>query len=242
VARSPLPAPRSCQPANASRPSFSLVNTFSAPHVSTVHVPSRSAVSKTGSLSDIPAATVRAAKGGDPDALEEVVRRLYPLVSKWALIKTGNPEDAQDVTQETMIRVSKYIGRFDERSRVSTWAYQVTSNAAADHHRRSRRHLRLAQDGDAGAGQRTEAPVAAQALDDKAAAGLVRAFFQELPERQREVFHLTDLQGYRSSEVAEMLGMNPATVRGHLLRARRFIRRKILEANPMLVEAYGREL
>lgn len=199
-------------------------------------------MSKTGSHSDIPAATVRAAKGGDPEALEEVVRRLYPLVSKWALVKTGNPEDAQDVTQETMIRVSKYIGRFDERSRITTWVYQITSNAAVEHYRRSRRHLRLAENEHAGEGQRSEAPPAAQSLDDKAAVGLIRAFFDELPERQREVFHLTDLQGYRSSEVAEMLGMNPATVRGHLLRARRFIRRKILEANPVLVEAYGREL
>ena len=74
------------------------------------------------------------------------------------------------------------------------------------------------------------------------AADLVRAFFAELPERQREVFDLADLQGYRSSEVAELLGMNPSTVRGHLFRARRFIRNKILQSNPKLVEAYGREL
>ncbi len=70
----------------------------------------------------------------------------------------------------------------------------------------------------------------------------MRRFFAELPEKQREVFDLADLQGYRSSEVAEMLQMNAATVRGHLFRARRFIRQKILQSNPKLVEAYGREL
>ena len=191
---------------------------------------------------DISAAVVRAAQGGDPAAVEAVVRVLYPLVSRWALVKTGTAEDAQDVTQETMIRVSKYIGRFDNRSRITTWAYQITANAAADHYRRGQRHLHMVDGSVEVATEASEAPAPGDQIDEKAAAGLVRAFFEELPERQREVFHLADLQGYRSSEVAEMLGMNAATVRGHLFRARRFIRRKILETNPKLVEAYGREL
>ena len=204
--------------------------------------PSRSAVRESGGGSDIPVAVVRAAQAGDADALETVVRGLYPLVSRWALVRTGSAQDAEDVTQETMIRVSKYIGRFDNRSRITTWAYQITANAAADHYRRGQRHLRAVDDGVEVDGEATQGPAAHEAIDDRAAAGLVRAFFEDLPEKQREVFHLADIEGYRSSEVAEMLGMNAATVRGHLFRARRFIRRKILETNPKLVEAYGREL
>ncbi len=204
--------------------------------------PSRSAVRESGGVSDIPVAVVRAAQAGDADALEAVVRGLYPLVSRWALVKTGSAQDAEDVTQETMIRVSKYISRFESRGKITTWAYQITSNAVADHCRRARRHLELLDEEADVENQQDEVPVRADAIDDSMAARLVRAFFDELPEKQREVFHLADLQGYRSLEIAEMLGMNPTTVRGHLLRARRFIRRKILEANPSLVEAYGREL
>ncbi len=203
---------------------------------------SRSAVRESGGGSDIPVAVVRAAQAGDADALEAVVRGLYPLVSRWALVKTGSAQDAEDVTQETMIRVSKYINRFERRGKITTWAYQITSNAVADHYRRARRHLELLDEEADVESQQHEVPVRADAIDDSVAARLVRAFFDELPEKQREVFHLADLEGYRSSEVAEMLGMNAATVRGHLFRARRFIRRKILEANPSLVEAYGREL
>ncbi len=204
--------------------------------------PSRSGVRESGGGSDIPVAVVRAAQAGDADALEAVVRGLYPLVSRWALVKTGSAQDAEDVTQETMIRVSKYINRFESRGKITTWAYQITSNAVADHYRRVRRHVELLDDDADVENQQSEAPVQDDAMDDSMAARLVRAFFDELPERQREVFHLADLQGYRSSEIAEMLGMKPTTVRGHLLRARRFIRKKILEANPSLVEAYGREL
>ncbi len=204
--------------------------------------PSRSAVRASGGGVDIPVAELRAAQAGDADSHEAVVRGQYPLVSRWPLVKTGSAPDAEDVTQETMIRVSKYIDRFESRGKITTWAYRITSNAVADHYRGARRHLELLDDEANVESQQSEAPVHADAIDDSVAARLVRAFFDELPERQREVFHLADLQGYRSSEIAEMLGMKPTTVRGHLLRARRFIRKKILEANPSLVEAYGREL
>ena len=60
----------------------------------------------------------------------------------------------------------------------------------------------------------------------------------QLPERQREVFALVDLQGFKASEAAEMLGLNAVTVRGHLFRARRFVRQKILGTHPELVEEY----
>ncbi len=195
-----------------------------------------------GAGTDIPAEIVRRAKRGDEDALERLIRSLYPLVSRWALVKTGSADDAEDVTQEVMIRVSRYLKRFDDRSKISTWAYQITSNAVADHYRRGRRGLRIEPIEDRGEPADESQQDTADTIDETAAASLVRMFFSELPEKQREVFDLADLQGHRSSEVAELLGMNATTVRGHLFRARRFIRKRILESNPKLVEAYGREL
>ena len=200
-------------------------------------------MNKTAVGTEIPVEVVRRAKGGDADAMDQLLRVLYPLVSRWALVRMGNSDDAQDVTQEVMIRVNKYIKRFDHRSKLTTWAYQITSNAAVDHHRRIRRREATTETGDVDSN--IAAPVSvspADGIDAADAAELVRMFFAELPEKQREVFDLADLQGYRSSEVAEMLQMNGATVRGHLFKARRFIRKKILQCNPKLVEAYGREL
>ncbi len=200
-------------------------------------------MNKTAVGTEISAEVVRRAKSGDGDAMDQLLRLLYPLVSRWTLVRTGNPDDAQDVTQEVMIRVNKYIQRFDHRSKLSTWAYQITSNAVVDHHRRTRRREATTETGDIDPNIAASASTSpADGIDAADAAGLVRMFFAELPEKQREVFDLADLQGYRSSEVAEMLQMNPTTVRGHLFRARRFIRKKILQSNPKLVEAYGREL
>jgi len=65
-------------------------------------------------------------------------------------------------------------------------------------------------------------------------AELVHTFFRALPGKQRQVFDLVDLQGFSQAAIAEMLGMNPATVRAHLFRARRAIRAKILAHDPAL--------
>ncbi len=184
---------------------------------------------------------VGAARAGDELAMESLLRLLYPLVSRWIRVKTGSPEDAEDVTQEVMLRISKYIDRFDGRAKVTTWAYQITSNAVADHYRRSSGGTPAGHEASAPAEPATPA-MAAEEIDDRTAAELVKTFFEALPGKQREVFDLADLQGFRSSEVAEMLGMNAATVRTHLFRARRVIRKKILELNPELVEAYGRDM
>lgn len=198
-------------------------------------------MNETGAVRDIPAAIVRAARAGDEPAMENLLRLLYPLVSRWIRGKTGNLEDAEDVTQDVMFRISKHIGRFDGRAKVTTWAYQITSNAVTDHYRRSSGEGPPQPGGVASAEVATPA-IAAETVDDRTAAELVKTFFEALPGKQREVFDLADLQGFRSSEVAEMLGMNPATVRAHLFRARRAIREKILELNPKLVEAYGRDM
>ena len=56
---------------------------------------------------------------------------------------------------------------------------------------------------------------------------LIGTLLKELPMRQREVFDLVDLQGLKPAEAADLLEMNPQTVRVHLLRARRRMRREV---------------
>jgi RNA polymerase sigma factor (sigma-70 family) len=62
-----------------------------------------------------------------------------------------------------------------------------------------------------------------------AVAERVKKCFLKLPEMQRQIFNLADLQGFAPAEIAEMMEMNGATVRVHLLRARRTMRRWLLD-------------
>ena len=172
-------------------------------------------------------------------------------VQRWALVRTGDLDEAEDVTQEVLLRMDRYLETFDGRARFTTWLYRVTANTAAS---RRRRRVRERAVGGAGALREGEtsgtglpttiareraasadpALAALDRIESKRLAALVRHFFEELPARQREVFDLADLQGHAPAEVAEMLELHPGTVRTHLHRARRTIRKRMLEVHPEL--------
>jgi len=182
---------------------------------------------------------VRNARDGDPEALRELVERAYPTVRRWALVRTGDPAEADDLTQDVMVHVIQRLDGFSGSSRFMTWLYTVTRNAAIDRLRRSnRRESRLAEPG--------AHPVVATSAPDDPSAGadrhhigdVVRAFFNELPHRQREVFDLAELQGVPAAEIAERLGIEAVSVRAHLFKARRTLRARILESHPELAEEW----
>jgi RNA polymerase sigma-70 factor (ECF subfamily) len=182
---------------------------------------------------------VRKASDGDPDALRSLVEHAYPMVRRWALIHTGDPTEADDLTQDVLVHVIQRLDTFAGTSRFSTWLYTVTRNAATDRLRRQDRHARRLDDPRA----RTEA-TPGQADDPSTMAdrrhisAVIGAFFEELPGRQREVFELAELQGLPSGEIAEILGIEAVSVRAHLFKARRKLRRRILESHPELAEEW----
>jgi len=184
-----------------------------------------------------PADLVRRAQAGEAVALDELVRWCYPMVRRWALVRTGDPDEAEDVTQDVVAGLGERVRRFEGRSRFATWLFRITANAATGRDRRRTRRLKLLGSwGAVRGGERDEEERRLAALHGEMVAGLVRTLLVELPERQRQVFDLADLQGYDAAEIAAMLEVDPATVRGHLMRARRVLRGRILEELPELRE------
>jgi RNA polymerase sigma-70 factor (ECF subfamily) len=178
---------------------------------------------------------VRRAQGGDDRAFEAVVRQTYDQVYRWALVQTGDADDADDVTQEVLFRMHTKLRSYKGRSRFTTWLYQVTRNAAYELGRRRTTQLRFREKlGRMQIDDTQVATVPAQA--DSAVVTAVRALFERLPSRQRQIFDLADLQGYTPTEIGEMLGMNPVTVRANLCKARRAIRSQLIERHPKMVE------
>lgn len=182
-------------------------------------------------------ALVRRAQGGERAAFEELVRRTYSQVYRWALAHTGDDDDADDVTQEVLLRLHTRLKSYSGRSRFTTWLFQVTRNAALELRRKKSRVMRLAER--TGRLQEVERHEPADKIEEMATASLtevVRALFRCLPDRQRQVFDLADLQGYSPGEIGEMLDMNPVTVRANLCKARRAIRTTILDRYPELAK------
>jgi len=153
---------------------------------------------------------------------------------------TGDPDDAEDVAQVVLMKTLNSLASFDGRSRVTSWVYRITRNASLDRQREKRQEQRLSEKAEWLA--ETRAPELEDPLDDiemKRTLRLIRTLVTELPMTQREVFDLVDLQGLRPAEAARLLEMNPNTLRVHLLRARRRMRKEML-AQPGKTGAEGK--
>ena len=186
---------------------------------------------------EFPSDLVDGARQGDERALRALTERAYPVVRRWALVHTGDPTEADDLTQDVLVQMIRKMESFQGDARFSTWLYTVTRNAASDRHRKQARRTRLA-----------ESPTAylelvPQAANDPAKEAarrelgdMLSVFFEQLPGRQREIFDLVELQGLSGAEVSHLLGIEPVSVRAHLFKARKRLRRLILQTSPELVE------
>jgi len=178
---------------------------------------------------------VRRAQDGDAEALRALVEGAYPLVRRWALVRTGDPTEADDLTQDVLVHVMKRLDAFRGSARFTTWLYTVVRRAAADRFRRQARRRRLEGHPRVAAEVVPEAPASPQVRVAAAEArDVVRSFFQRLPARQREIFDLAELQGLSSAEIAERLGIEAVSVRANLFKARRTLRGLILAHHPHL--------
>ena len=170
-----------------------------------------------------------AARRGDRDAFDELVRRTFVDTFTLARRLTGNDEDARDVVQETYLRAWKAIGKFRGDSQFSTWLYRITANTASTQvHRRRRQRAEPFAEGFDPADERAEEQVtrtaeSAESLDRIAAA------LDELPAKLRNVVVLKDVYGMPHEEIADELGISVAAAKVRLHRARRKLRDVLYE-------------
>lgn len=170
----------------------------------------------------------RAAQAGDQAALDELVRRVRPRVFRWAFVQTRSADDAEDVVQDVALVLLRRLDRFRGGS-FGAWLYRVTTNAARDARRSWLRRGTVGRGEDVA--DPTEAPGqnALDVLVGRELGETLGRFMRELPARQREVVDLVDVQGHSAVEAAGMLDIEPATARVHLLRARRALRKRLIE-------------
>ena len=74
---------------------------------------------------------VSEARSGAEGAFEKLARRVHPQIHRWALARTGDVQDANDVAQEALVRMYRSLPGYDGRAAFSSWLYQVTRSAAA---------------------------------------------------------------------------------------------------------------
>jgi RNA polymerase sigma-70 factor (ECF subfamily) len=177
---------------------------------------------------------VARAASGDDSAFEAIVERYQARVFRLACRLTSET-DAPDVLQETFLRVYRHLASFRGESQFRTWLYRVASNTALMHRRAATRRPaepldvflpRFDAEG-RHAGTPAELQVASHAdelLDRQFLAHKARDVIARLPDVYRDAFVLRDLEDMSTEDVAQALGVAPATVRQRVHRARLMLR------------------
>ena len=176
------------------------------------------------------AGLVARAVDGDKAALEEVVRLLQDPLYRLALRMTWRPADAEDATQEILIRVVTRLASWRGEAELLTWAYRIGVNYLLNLRRKTPREAQQLSldefradlaDGLADAGyQGPEAAV----LAEEVRLSCTQSMLQCLERGERVAFVLSDIFELSSTDAAWILDTSPAAYRKRLERARRRIR------------------
>jgi RNA polymerase sigma-70 factor (ECF subfamily) len=157
----------------------------------------------------------------------------------------GSVQDAEDLVQETLLRVWRALERFEPRAQFQTWLYRIATNACLDElDRRPRRPEPIDPFPDRPAEEAAAPiydPAARYAIREGMQLALIRAI-QELPGRQRPVLIFRDVLGWTAPEVADLLETTVASVNSTLQRARATVEEHLPPSAPEALEPGEREL
>ena len=177
---------------------------------------------------------VERAKGGDEDAFSSLVSQYERFVYNVAcriLSSSAQPQDmADDIAQETFVKVWRNLGRFRGDCTFSTWLFRIAVNCAKDAVRSAARRpaasLSFAGEEDEDGGTEWDIPVTSgdtvpeDAVERREMILAVRRAVEAFPEDQRQVVVMRDLHGLPYQEIADTLGIELGTVKSRLNRGR----------------------
>ena len=166
------------------------------------------------------------AKAGDRRAFAMLAERHYGAIHRFAWRVTGDAAEAEDVAQETLIKIARAISGFEGRAAFRSWALGITLNCARDAVRARQRRARTLNE--AAAAALVEPP--SKAEDDGEAESALWAAVRNLPDGQRDAIMLVHVEGLSHAQAAAALGCAEATVSWRLFAARRRLKSNLSRA------------
>ncbi len=167
--------------------------------------------------------------------LETFQNSVFPVKNKlfrFAFRLLGNSEEAKDVVQEVFIKVWKGRDQLSEIQNLEAWCMRITKNLSLDRLRQQQRQATdsiekgfQVQHSDLSPLENIEINESMKRIGDLMAA---------LPEKQRQVMHLRDIEGYSYNEICEILEIDMSQVKVNLFRARNAVREKLQK-----IDTYG---
>ena len=168
----------------------------------------------------------------DLEAFQSRIISIKSKLFRFALRLLGNEEEAMDVVQEVFIRVWNGRERMEEVQNWEAWCMRITKNLSLDHIRTATRKKTHTITEGFDIRQDTLSPYENTEIQESMQQ--VNRLISLLPEKQRQVIHLRDVEGYSYNEICEILELDMNQVKVNLFRARNTVREKLLKIN-----AYG---
>jgi RNA polymerase sigma-70 factor (ECF subfamily) len=176
---------------------------------------------------------------GDVEAFEELVSRHEKPVFNFILKRCGNRGKAEELLQETFLRVVRSADSYEPKAKFTTWLYTIARNLCIDRARKQKGHTELSLDKPVGDNPDDDTYVDRMADDDANSASVDhdrRAFreklkeaLEELPDKQREVFVLREFSEMKYREIAEVVDAAVPTVKSRMRYALKALRGHLAE-------------
>jgi len=181
-------------------------------------------------LDDSDETLVRRTGTGDREAFRRLVERHLGRVVAFAARVLGSRAGAEDVAQESFLRLWTHAAAWQPTARLGTWLHRVALNLCLDHLGRAR-NLPL----DDVAEPRDPGPSLLARAQAREIGAHVNAALQELPTQQRVAITLCHYQGLRNAEAAEVLDISVEALESLLARGRRTLRARLRDLLPDLL-------
>jgi RNA polymerase sigma-70 factor, ECF subfamily len=170
---------------------------------------------------------------------QEIYDNFQPKIIRY-LARFVGESDAEDLGQEVFIKVNRALGEFRGESKISTWLYRIATNAALDKLRsptynRTFQNCTLDMDPENGLEQVSDQniwtgekiPQVEHQVFRKEMNDCIQGFIDSLPGDFRTVLLLSEFEGFKDNEIADILGVSTGMVKIRLHRARERLKRKL---------------
>jgi RNA polymerase sigma-70 factor (ECF subfamily) len=171
-------------------------------------------------------------KQGNLTAYDELMQRYEKKVYALCFRMAGNPDDAADLAQEAFLKAFRALPSFKGESQFSTWLYRIVANTCLDERRKmAKRPALVSLDKPLDTGEGKLALTLPDNTPDPLTTALAGELHEEigrllekLPQEQKIVLVMRDLEEYSYEEIAQILGLSMGTVKSRINRARSRLR------------------
>ena len=150
---------------------------------------------------------------------EDVVEELSDPLRRYLERLVGNRATADDLVQETLVKIARALPGFEGRSSVKTWAFTIATRVATDHFRRPHSRAQMVEIDESAPVLLSDAEIDQRLVIDEMNS-CVREVIDSLPEDYRTALVLHDLEGQTAAQTAEIVGCSLATAKIRIHRAR----------------------